>query len=82
MIMNNSSKVVKCRTVTFMDFIMGDSSSFVYFGKNTDINDARCTSFFESPDPKLKEIVCLEMVYLSIENALLIKPDGYGKYVR
>ena len=61
---------------------MGDSSSFVYFGKNTDINDARYTSFFESPDPKLKEIICLEMLYVSLENALLIKLDDYGKYVR
>ena len=33
---------------------------FVYFGndhKYTDINDARCSSFFKSPDPKLKETV-------------------------
>ena len=29
---------------------------YMYFGKDhkyTDINDARCTSFFKSPDPKL-----------------------------
>ena len=33
---------------------------YVYFGKNhryTDINEARCTSFFKSPDLKLKDTV-------------------------
>ena len=33
---------------------------YVYFGKNhryTGINEARCTSFFKSPNPKLKDTV-------------------------
>ena len=40
--------------------ILEEFMLFVYFGKDhkyTDINDARCTSFFKSPDPKLKETI-------------------------
>ena len=40
--------------------ILEDFFMFVYFGKNhqyDDINNSRCISFFNSPDPKLKEII-------------------------
>ena len=57
---------------------------YMYFGNNhryTDINEARCTSFFKSLNPKLKDTVYQKMLYWSTKNSQPIKWAGYVENV-
>ena len=57
--LGNSPLATSEENIRLLDLFM----LYVYFGKDhsyTDINEARCASFFKSPEPKLKDMVLLK----------------------